>query len=173
MTEDAATAERRRRKNLRRRALRERRKKIPANQETIRLAPTPPVDKRFKPGQSGNPAGRPPGLDFRRLVEKRAAAEGVPVEAAMWAIFVSMLKRARAGDVAAAKLLLDRLCTAVETGPQIAIITDRVIVGPPIPDDRQLGEYLRELVALSGRLLASKAQPTNGAPTSDDRPADS
>lgn len=32
----------------------------------IRVRPLPPVSKRFKPGQSGNPSGRPKDKGFRR-----------------------------------------------------------------------------------------------------------
>ena len=68
-----------------------------------------PETGRFLPGNSGGP-GRPRGLDFRRVVAERAAAAGIPLEAAVWSIFTSLLRRARDGDVHAAKLTLDRLC---------------------------------------------------------------
>ena len=68
-----------------------------------------PETVRFLPGSSGGP-GRPRGLDFRRVVAERAAAAGIPLEAAVWSIFTSLLRRARDGDVQAAKLILDRPC---------------------------------------------------------------
>lgn len=69
-----------------------------------------PQTGRFLPGNNANPKGRPRGIDFRRVVREKAEQEGIAVEDAVWAIFRSMLKQAGAGDVSAAKLLLDRLC---------------------------------------------------------------
>jgi hypothetical protein len=75
---------------------------------------------RFLPGNSGGP-GRPRGLDFRRVVAEQAHAAGVGLEGAMWAVFQAILSRAKAGDVQAAKLLLDRVCVVdpveAERGP--------------------------------------------------------
>ncbi len=62
---------------------------------------------RWAPGQSGNPGGRPRGARHRstvlleRLMERDA--EGV---------VAAVITRALAGDVAAAKLILDRLAPA-------------------------------------------------------------
>ena len=66
---------------------------------------------RFLPGNRGGP-GRPRGLDFRRVVAEQAEAAGVGLEGALWAVFQAILRRAKSGDVQAAKLLLDRVCVA-------------------------------------------------------------
>jgi hypothetical protein len=70
---------------------------------------------RFVPGVSGNPAGRPRGVDFRKLVMefRKAALDGDLQE-----VYDAMLTRAKAGDVNAAKLLLDRLCDE-SSGPDV------------------------------------------------------
>jgi hypothetical protein len=53
----------------------------------------------FIPGQSGNPAGRPKGSVNRQLAMLREAADQV---------IPALIARARAGDIEAAKLILDR-----------------------------------------------------------------
>ena len=61
-----------------------------------------PPTNGWKPGQSGNPAGRKPGSgDVARL--RAAIAEHVPT------ILAQLVANAKAGDVAAARLLLERV----------------------------------------------------------------
>ena len=61
--------------------------------------PKPPG--RWKPGESGNPRGKPPGLG--RIAKLREAlAEHVP------AIVEKLVEQARAGDTASARLVLER-----------------------------------------------------------------
>ena len=65
----------------------------------------------WKPGQSGNPAGRPPGSG--EVAKLRAAiAANVP------AILQSLTSAALAGDVQAAKLLLERVLPALKPAEQ-------------------------------------------------------
>ena len=64
---------------------------------------TEPKKKRgsWKPGQSGNPAGRPPGVgEIGKL--RAAIAERVPE------LLAAMMGKALEGDVGAARLLLER-----------------------------------------------------------------
>jgi hypothetical protein len=56
---------------------------------------------RWKPGESGNPAGRPPGGEVAKI--RAAIAEHVP------AIVEKLVQSALAGDAAAARLLLERV----------------------------------------------------------------
>ncbi len=61
--------------------------------------PTP----KFKPGQSGNPAGRPKDKTPATLLRK-SIAEDMPD------VVNKLLELAKGGDVQAAKVLLDRIC---------------------------------------------------------------
>lgn len=63
---------------------------------------------RFAPGCAPGP-GRPPAPDFRRVVAERLAANGGNVDAVLFEVFEALRAEAAAGNVAAAKLLLDRL----------------------------------------------------------------
>ena len=54
--------------------------------------------------------GRAPGFDFRAIVAKFAAENGEPVEQALSRVYLGVLRAAAAGDVPAAKLLIERLC---------------------------------------------------------------
>jgi hypothetical protein len=70
---------------------------------------TEPKKKRgsWKPGQSGNPAGRPPGLgEVGRF--RAAIGDRVPE------LLAAMMTRALEGDVGAARLLLERSHRAAE-----------------------------------------------------------
>lgn len=67
---------------------------------------TPENLKPFKPGQSGNPKGRPkklPEIDVL-LAEVLGDEDGDEAKA----ILSALLKKAKAGDVRAAEVLLDR-----------------------------------------------------------------
>jgi hypothetical protein len=63
--------------------------------------------KKFKPGVSGNPNGRPKGKTAATLLRK-SIAEAMPD------IINTLIVSAKAGDVAAAKVLLDRVCPALK-----------------------------------------------------------
>jgi len=58
---------------------------------------------KFKPGQSGNPNGRPKDKTPATILRKSIAD-------AMPEILAQLVEQAKAGDVAAAKVLLDRVC---------------------------------------------------------------
>jgi len=61
--------------------------------------------KPFKPGQSGNPAGKPPGAKNRATVLAQALFNG---EAE--ALTRTIIELAKAGDMQALKICIDRLC---------------------------------------------------------------
>jgi len=62
---------------------------------------------RFEPGQSGNPNGRPVGTGYASKL--RAAIEDDMPE-----IIISIVEKAKSGDMTAAKLLLDRVFPALK-----------------------------------------------------------
>ena len=74
---------------------------------------TEPKKKRgsWKPGQSGNPAGRPPGVGE---VGKLRAAIGKRVPE----LLAAMMTRALDGDVGAARLLLERAIAPLKAAEQ-------------------------------------------------------
>lgn len=59
--------------------------------------------KKFKPGQSGNPKGRPKDKTPATLLRKSIADD-------MPEIIKTLVNLAKGGDVQAAKVLLDRIC---------------------------------------------------------------
>ena len=112
---------------------------------------------RYKKGQSGNPAGRPKGK-APKLVEIRGR-----ITEAMPDIIDSLITQAKAGDAAAAKLLLERVCPALK--PQavpVAITHDGTLLDQAnnvinatlegkIPPD--IGAQLVNALAAQGRLI--------------------
>lgn len=61
----------------------------------------------FRKGESGNPSGKPPGTRNRSSLMMAAIEEGD-----LAAIIRTTVNKAKAGDLAAAKLILDRLVPA-------------------------------------------------------------
>jgi hypothetical protein len=59
---------------------------------------------QFLPGQSGNPAGRPKNKPAAETIRKRITRH-------LPEIIETLIREARAGDVQAAKVLLDHACT--------------------------------------------------------------
>lgn len=93
----------------------------------------PPKDKQFKPGQSGNPAGKKPGtLSLKTYIKKWLAAEeqynnpitGKKEWLTQYDIIVLMqIAKARKGDTRAFEALLDR----VEGKPKQSIDVDQSV----------------------------------------------
>jgi hypothetical protein len=79
-------------------------------QRPVRVVPSPitgfppPIEHRWKPGQSGNPSGRPKPLSgaIAGLIDREAAA-----------IVRALVSQAKNGDVRAAELLFERVEGAV------------------------------------------------------------
>lgn len=77
----------------------------------------PPVHTRFKPGQSGNPKGRPKGtMDTHRLIDmilsQRIAAtiDGVPIRISKrQAMLIRLANNATSGDINSLRLLMPHL----------------------------------------------------------------
>ncbi len=133
---------------------------------------------RFKPGQSGNPRGRPQGSRNRASL----AVEGL-IEGKAKALTEKLVALAEAGDVAALRMCMDRLCpprkdrhvtfalprleTAADAVAAMAAIVEAVAAGDLTPseanDMARLVETYRatletsELADLLARLEAEKA----------------
>src|SRR5215471_16915969 len=64
----------------------------------------PPKNTRFKPGQSGNPNGRPAGSRSKVLVALDALGEGEAES-----IVKAMIEKAKGGDSVAGRTILERV----------------------------------------------------------------
>lgn len=62
------------------------------------------MGKKFQPGQSGNPNGRPKGSKSRHIMALEALAEGE-----VQAVVQAMIDKAKEGDAMAARSILDRV----------------------------------------------------------------
>lgn len=105
---------------------------------TSRKAPP----KAWKPGQSGNPAGRKPGTG---KVEKLRLAIGAHLPD----IISAMVAQAKSGDPAAARLLLERVCPALKPAEQAITLS--------LPDGT-LTEQGRALLAAVGAGVLAPGQ---------------
>ena len=90
---------------------------------------------RWKPGESGNPAGRARGSgDVAKL--RKSIAKHVP------AILAKLVEAAKSGDAAAARLLLERVVPPVKAVEQPAPMS--------LPDDGTLSDQGRAVIAAAG-----------------------
>jgi len=113
-------------------------------------------DTKFKPGQSGNPNGRPKDKTPATLLRK-SIADDLPD------IVKKLVELAKEGDVQAAKILIDRVCppirpqampvnipigaTLPETGGNVV---DATLNGSIAPD---IGSMLIRALAEQGKLI--------------------
>ncbi len=128
----------------------------------------PPKHTRFKPGQSGNPRGRPKGTNnlktdlMEELGEKIAIREGDQSRriSKQRAVVKTLVARTLKGDARAATLLTSMMMRLLETGegaPAVAeplLDDERDILGAF--EDRVKRGALRQPVAPAGRRDASE-----------------
>lgn len=72
---------------------------------------------QFQKGQSGNPAGRPKGSGLPGKLREAIEQDSEEVLAAL-------IEQAKAGDVQAARVLLDRVCPALKSEAQAVNVQD-------------------------------------------------
>ena len=113
---------------------------------------------RFKPGQSGNPAGSPKGARHATTLAIEALLDG---EAE--AITRKAIDAAKSGDMVAIRLVLDRICPPRKTRPihielpSISAVSDVAIAQQEVLRATCAGELLlEEAQALSGLLDARR-----------------
>ena len=107
---------------------------------------------RFRPGQSGNPAGRPKGARHATTAAIEALLEGEAETIARKAI-----DAAKAGDMVAIRLVLDRICPPRKLRPIHIEL-------PPIHDAGGVAKAQQEILraACAGDLLLDEAQALSG-----------
>ena len=99
----------------------------------------------WAPGQSGNPAGKKPGLASATALRQRLADE-------MDGIVKTLIKAAKGGDIAACRLLLERVLPAlkpVELPQAIPMPVDAGLVGMGSIAPGQASVLLAALASLS------------------------
>ena len=124
----------------------------------------PPVASRFKPGQSGNPRGRPKGSKNIDTLCRSLLARKVTIQenggrrkvSAVEAILLAAIQRAVRGDNRAARLLIDlnHRIAAPEGGDDVA--------ASPGEDQAIVEAYMAKLLA------AQEATTVNMCGASDD-----
>lgn len=105
-----------------------------------------PKEARFKPGQSGNPAGRP-----KKLPAIDELLSNVP-EADFQAIIKKLVSQAKAGNIRAAEVLLDRIYgrprQSMEVAGQMTIPISGIMIEQEIDLTKLTDSALKEVLAL-------------------------
>jgi hypothetical protein len=94
---------------------------------------------RFQPGQSGNPAGRPPGALNKKTLATEAAMAARAEE-----IVNNVMDRAKNGESAAMRLIMDRLAP---TGRNRPVAVDLPVIRTPDDAEAALAVVTAELAA--------------------------
>ncbi len=154
-------------------------KKSSANKPAIRLKkprnphpPPPPAEHRFKPGQSGNPGGRPKllGESYKQWLAKINAEGMTNAEAVAMAIGVKSMQ----GDVSAAREL-----RAATEGEQVRLLTwqteivELLKAGALTPADvvEELGlDDARTILIAAGAALPARVPPEAASGDADRTP---
>lgn len=108
---------------------------------------------RLLPGVSLNPAGRRPGSGARptllSIARSLVEEAGIDLDTALRSVLGSMIHQAGKGDVAAGRLVLERLTVDEDQSPRGGITIDGAgldaSVGPQPPQGPAFVDYMREL----------------------------
>jgi hypothetical protein len=106
------------------------------------------ADTRFKPGQSGNPSGRPRGARHRTTVAIEALLEGEGE-----ALTRKAIELAKAGDMQALRLCMDRLAPPRRDSP----------VAFDLPEMKTVSDAVLAMGALVGAVAEGDLTPTEAA----------
>lgn len=130
----------------------------------------------FQPGCAPGP-GRPKGIDFRRVCEEKAEAEGYDLEDAVWVMFKDQVAKAKSrevaritkngkvvkltqeGDTKAAQLAWDRICGPL--AQQIDITGQQTVTLVPATDRQAMLDNASD-VDVQDAELSSIRERTNG-----------
>ncbi len=104
-----------------------------------------PIGRPFKPGQSGNPAGRPRSAG--RIAELREKL-GTDIDA----VIGEVVRQAKAGDLTAARIVIERLIPAAKP----------VVIGDP-PLSMPAGDASEKAAAVAQAVAAGDMQPDRAA----------
>lgn len=98
----------------------------------------------YQKGQSGNPAGKPPGANKTQKVRAKLMS-AVPD------ILTALVEQAKTGDATAARLILERTLPALRPVDAPAVLA--------LPPDATIPEQARAIIAatLTGKLPANQA----------------
>ena len=98
---------------------------------------------QFQPGQSGNPAGRPKGVDFRKIIEEAYAKRGPTALAdRILKLADAMFDAAEDKDVSASRFITERLCGLLKQ--EFDVTTDNTHRSvPEMPTDDKLEEWMQ------------------------------
>ncbi|MBS1189671.1 MAG: hypothetical protein H6R10_1463 [Rhodocyclaceae bacterium] len=108
----------------------------------------PNLKRGWKPGQSGNPAGRPKGSRNRTTLVALAAMEQGAEEIARM-----LVEAALGGDISAARFVLDRLCPPMRDRP----------ISIDLPDTRSAEGISKAQQAVLEAVAGGELTPGEGA----------
>ena len=112
----------------------------------------------FAPGSTGNPAGRPKGIDFRKVMEEAYRAKGpTALHDRIRKAGDAMFAAAEGGDVSACRFIVERLCGLLTQGHDITATTDNTHRIDPdslrktLTEEGVMDAVLRREVKLNGK----------------------
>lgn len=105
---------------------------------------------QYAKGHCGGP-GRPQGsVDIFAAWRRQAKSEGRTLEAVVCGVMKNLLDAADGGDVAAMRLLLDRI-GGQQAKPAVEVNVDARTINlePTVPEGKHLGKYVQKLAEVA------------------------